>query len=153
MSINPITKSVQFAGRTLVISQVGNSLRVNLRIAEFRAAEIRKMSERYPAPVEGQPVAESASPISALEENYYFGVYPNLAACTTAEDGMPIPTADEMLDNPNVDETNNWYVAAEQLNKHLFKSDETPQDVPSGVAAEEVKKKRTRSRRAIQPTA
>ena len=135
MSISNNSKSVQFAGRTLTVFEVPNTLRTNLRQTEIRANEITRLGERK---------------VGGLESFYYTEIYPALAVCTKAEDGLPIPSSDDLFDCLDIQQSNNWYMAAMELNEHLFPS--RGEEEPTEEKVEEVKKKRTRSRRDIQPT-
>lgn len=113
-----------------MVSALVNSLRLNLKLVETRVEAINKLAGKT---------------ITPLEEKYYVETYPALACCTTAEDGQALPTADDLLDG-DVMQSNDWYMAALELNPYLFSASEEQQP------AEEVKKKRVRSRRHLQPT-
>lgn len=136
MSISKNEKSVQFAGRTLIVFEVPPTLRVNLRMTEIRAKEAANLAGR-----EGE--------VGALEGFYYTEIYPCLAVCTKAEDGLPIPTSDDLFDCLDIQQSNEWYTAAKEKNAHLFPKLE--EEEPDKL--EEVKKKRVRSRRSVQPSA
>lgn len=126
MNTNLKTTSVQFSGRTLIVSEA--TLRMSVRMLE--------MAQAATAQVESNPE------ISPVEAHFLIEVYPRLAACTTAEDGEPLPTPDEFLDGKDL-ETNEWYVAVGRLSPHWFPDVSMPE--------EEVKKKRTRSKRGVRP--
>ena len=126
MSINLKTSSVQFSGRTLIVSEA--TLRMNVRMLEMAQEATAQL--------------ESNAEMSVVEAHFRIEVYPRLAACTTAEDGGPLPTPDEFLDGKDL-ETNQWYVAAGQRNPHWFPDVSMPE--------EDVKKKRTRSKRGVRP--
>jgi hypothetical protein len=127
MSTNLQVKSVQFAGRTLFVSEA--TLRNNL--------EMLARSEDAESEVSGDSL------ISVIEGHFRVNIYPKLAAVTTAADGGPVPSVDEFLDAKDTD-TNEWYLAAVALNPHWF---------PEAAPAEVEKKKRKRSRRDLQPVA
>ncbi len=135
MSISKVETSVQFAGRTLIVFEVPNTLRTSLRQTEIRANEAARLAGR--------------EDVGALEGFYYTEIYPCLAVCTKAEDGLPIPTSDDLFDCLDIQQSNEWYMAAMELNAHLFpkREEEEPEKL------EEVKKKRVRSRRSVQPSA
>lgn len=127
MSTNLQIKSVQFAGRTLFVSEA--TLRNNL--------DMLARSEEAESEVSGDTI------ISLVEAHFRVNIYPKLAAITTAADGGPVPSVDEFLDARDT-ETNEWYLAAVALNPHWF-----PEAAPAAVE----KKKRKRSRRDLQPAA
>lgn len=135
MSISD-SKSVQFSGRTLTVFAVPNTLRVTLRQTELRANEIARLGERE---------------VGGLERFYYTEIYPALAVCTKSDDDLPIPSSDDLFDCTDINQSNDWYMAAVELNEHLFPT--RNEEEPTEEKAEEVKKKRRHSRRTIQPTA
>ena len=111
MNTNLKTTSVQFSGRTLIVSEA--TLRMNVRMLE--------MAQAATAQVESNPE------ISPVEAHFLIEVYPRLAACTTAEDGGPLPTPDEFLDGKDL-ETNEWYVAVGRLSPHWFPDVSMPEE-------------------------
>jgi len=98
---------------------------MNLRMLELSEAASNELTET----------------VSVIEAHFRVEVYPKMAACTTTEDGA-IPTVEEFLDGSEL-ETNDWYLAAAEMNPHWF----------PGTMTEAEKKKRRRSKRTVQPNA
>ena len=138
MNTNP-SKSVQFAGRTLVIQPKAKTFRTALVVDSVRAALLETIKDRQ---------------ITGIEFYYYYNIYPVLAACTEAADGLPIPSADDTLDNTDEKGAGEWYAAAVEVNPHLFDASQASSESETPEAAEDhLKKKRRRSRRSLQPAA
>lgn len=127
-------KSVQFAGRTLNVFEVLPTLRTQLIISTVRNQIIESIKEKM---------------VTAAEFFYYNDVYPLLTVCTKAEDGNPIPSADEVLDSTDAAGADAWYEAVREMNPHLFptQAEEPAPGTDEVVTVEErEKKKRKRSR-------
>lgn len=73
MNTNP-SKSVQFAGRTLVIQPKAKTFRTALVVDSVRAALLETIKDRQ---------------ITGIEFYYYYNIYPVLAACTEVRTDCP----------------------------------------------------------------
>lgn len=137
MNTNP-SKSVQFAGRTLTVSRKDKTFRTGLIVESARAALLESIKDRQ---------------VTGVEFYYYYNIYPVLAACTEAADGLPIPSADDTLDNTDEKGAGEWYAAALEINPHLFETTQPQAEpgTPEEVVEDHLKKKRRRSRRSLQP--
>lgn len=129
-------KSVQFAGRTLIVSHKPKTLRSMLVMESVRAALMESVKEKR---------------MTGVEFFYYYSIYPALAVCTDAEDGLNIPTADEALDSEDQEGAAAWYAAAQEINPHLFNNGAQQEETGAEESGELVKKKRRRSGRSLQP--
>lgn len=129
-------KSVQFAGRTLIVSHKPKTLRTMLNVESMRAALMESIKDQK---------------VTGVEFFYYYSIYPMLAVCTEAADGLDIPTADQTLDNEDQEGAGAWYAAALEVNPHLFETAKQEEGAAPEEAGELLKKKRKRSRRSLQP--